>query len=101
MEREREREREREAYAWFPNAVMRLYKQGLVAFDVFLTYFIFGPLCKAAVVTYLSPDWWSSEICKDMGLVYPDYPDTLDGITEFRSKLRDPAITVWHQGSHE
>ena len=53
---------------------MRVYKQGLVSFNVLVTYIIFPPLGKASVVTFAPTDRWNSEICKDMGLVYPDYP---------------------------
>ena len=74
---------------------MRFYKPGLVSPTVFLTYFIFGPLENDAVDTCLSPDWRDTEICKDMGLVYPSYPNSLESIAKFRTKLIDPDTVVW------
>ena len=81
-------------------AVMRVYKRGLVSSSVFLTYFI-SPMGNAAIDACLSPDRRNTEICKDLGLVYPDYPNTLESIAEFRTKSIGPEIVVWFQAGSE
>ena len=59
---------------------MRNFKRGLVSLDVFISYFIFGPMGEAAVGTFLTPDCWNIEVCRDMALVYQYYPNTLGGV---------------------
>ena len=81
--------------------VMRFYKHGLVFLRCLFNLFHIWPLGNAAADTFLSPDWRNTEICKDMGLVYPSIPNTLASIIEPRTKLIDPETVVWFQAGSD
>ena len=57
----------------------------------------FQPLWATASAICLSPGWELNILRVNVGVTFPDYPNTMVGLPDFHGKLNDPAASVWAQ----